>query len=324
MLGGLQADSPPGARRSISCVPESPTYTLFDGLFTPNLDDISIILQPFPDRRSSTLMSSTYIHGFSASEQARLLAQADALASVVFGGLDLADAHTLLEVGCGVGAQTRQLLMRWPHMQIHAIDQSPSHLAAAAEHLRAARADGQVRLTRARAERLPLAAAQFDAALTIWVLEHVPEPAQILAEMVRVLKPGGRVILTEVDNSTFRFFPHNPLIEDWWAQFNAVQRQSGADPFIGQQLAALAQAAGLTEICVTPLPIVSSRQTPQRRLALLRYTRDLLLSGADSLKRAGRVSEADEQALLAEFAALEARPEVDFQYLAVRLCARKP
>lgn len=179
-------------------------------------------------------------------------------------------------------------------------------------------------MTRARAECLPLAAAQFDAALTIWVLEHVPEPAQILAEMVRVLKPGGRVILTEVDNSTFRFFPHNPLIEDWWAQFNAVQRQSGADPFIGQQLAALAQAAELTEICVTPLPIVSSRQTPQRRLALLRYTRDLLLSGADSLKRAGRVSEADEQALLAEFAALEARPEVDFQYLAVRLCARKP
>ena len=57
---------------------------------------------------------------------------------------------------------------------------------------------------------------------------------------------------------------------------------------------------------------------------MLRYTRDLLLSGADSLKRAGRVSEADEQALLAEFAALEARPEVDFQYLAVRLCARKP
>lgn len=45
---------------------------------------------------------------------------------------------------------------------------------------------------------------------------------------------------------------------------------------------------------------------------------------SNSLKRAGRVSEADEQALLAEFAALEARPEVDFQYLAVRLCARKP
>ena len=150
MLGGLQADSPPGARRSISCVPESPAYTLFDGFFTPNLDDISIILQPFPDRRSSTLMSSTYIHGFPPASKPACWRR-PTLASVVFGGLDLADARTLLEVGCGVGAQTRQLLMRWPHMQIHAIDQSPSHLAAAAEHLRAARADGQVRLTRARA-----------------------------------------------------------------------------------------------------------------------------------------------------------------------------
>ena len=269
-------------------------------------------------------MSCTYIHGFSATEQSRLVAQADALASVVFGGLDLADVRTLLEIGCGVGAQTRQLLTRWPHVHIHAVDQSPSHLGAAAEYLRDEMAQGQVALTRAQAECLPLAAGQFDVALTIWVLEHVPQPAQILAEMVRVLKPGGRVILTEVDNSTFRFFPHNPLIEDWWARFNTLQRQSGADPFIGQQLASLAQAAGLQDICVESLPIVCSRQTPQRRLALLRYTRDLLLSGADSLKRAGLVSNADEQALLAEFAALEACPEVDFQYLATRLCARKP
>ena len=46
-----------------------------------------------------------YIHGFSSSEQARLIRQATVLEREVFRGLDFSDAVSLLEVGCGVGAE---------------------------------------------------------------------------------------------------------------------------------------------------------------------------------------------------------------------------
>lgn len=269
-------------------------------------------------------MSCTYIHGFSLSEQTRLIEQAKTLAPIVFGGLRFQDSETLLEIGCGVGAQTKQLLERWPQLKITSIDKSPAHLAAAANNLRTAISEGQTCLIRAQAEALPFHANLFDTVLTIWVLEHVLQPTLILSEAVRVLKPGGRILLTEVDNSTFRFFPRNNIIEAWWSKFNSLQQQTGADPFIGQQLEDLAQAFDLVSINKEFLYIVSTRHTPARRLELLRYLRDLLLSGAESLKQAGYVDDADERSLIAEFDLLESCPEVDFQYLAVRLCAMKP
>ena len=264
----------------------------------------------------------TYIHGYSFTEQARLIEQAEILAPAVFGGLALASDRTLLEIGCGVGAETRHLLRRWPQLEIDAIDLSEEQLVAARDYLCQDIAEKRVRVTRMNAEDLRFADHRFDVAMTIWVLEHAPDPKKILREVSRVLRPGGRIILNEVNNDTFRFYPHNPVIQDWWDGFNAFQQSCGADPFIGRRLEGLVEEVGYTDIRGEPLYAVSSLREPQRRPELLRYSRDLMLSGAHNMKQAGYVDEALEQKLRAEFQRLESRTDVDFEYVAVRLTAR--
>ncbi len=141
-----------------------------------------------------------YIHGFGPAEERRLREQAAVLAPVVFKDLPLPARGRLLELGCGVGAELDLLAQLGPGLDLTGIDLSPSHLGAAQRHL----GDG-VALVRGDAGRLPFGDGTFDRVLTVWLLEHVRHPEAVLREALRVLKPAGRLICTEVDNASFRF-----------------------------------------------------------------------------------------------------------------------
>ncbi|KMN47177.1 methyltransferase, partial [Chromobacterium violaceum] len=70
-----------------------------------------------------------YIHGFSAAEQARLVRQARFSEAMVYRDVDFSGVQKLLEVGCGVGAQTEILLRRFPDVGITGLDFSQRQLA---------------------------------------------------------------------------------------------------------------------------------------------------------------------------------------------------
>lgn len=73
----------------------------------------------------------TCLHGFSATEQARLLKQACLLEPTLFNQIDYGGARRLLEVGSGVGAQTQILLRRFPDLHVTGADLSEAQLGAA-------------------------------------------------------------------------------------------------------------------------------------------------------------------------------------------------
>jgi SAM-dependent methyltransferase len=94
-----------------------------------------------------------------------------------------------VDVGCGNGAFTQLLVDRCAPKEVQGIDPSEQQLAFARRRLAKARAT----FRQGDAMTLPYADGQFDAAVMALVIFFVPEPARGIAEMVRVIRPGGGV-----------------------------------------------------------------------------------------------------------------------------------
>ena len=97
----------------------------------------------------------------------------------------------VLDVATGTGAVARELL-RQKGCAVVGVDQSPEMLAVAREHLPAT-----VKLVEASAERLPFEDASFDALTVTYLLRYVDDPGATLAELARVVQPGGTVASLE-------------------------------------------------------------------------------------------------------------------------------
>ncbi|HWD45282.1 MAG TPA: class I SAM-dependent methyltransferase [Actinomycetota bacterium] len=103
--------------------------------------------------------------------------------------LALPGGSVWLDVGCGTGALAGAVLAAADPAALVGLDPSPGFVA----HARARLGDPRARFVVADARRLPLADAAVDAAVSGLVLNFVPDPAQAVAEMARVTRPGGRV-----------------------------------------------------------------------------------------------------------------------------------
>ncbi|WP_133477332.1 class I SAM-dependent methyltransferase [Cognatilysobacter segetis] len=232
-----------------------------------------------------------YLHGFSRTEQARLLKQARIAESTIFSNIDYTGVRRLLEVGSGVGAQTEILLRRFPELQVTCVDLSDAQLGAAREHLGAMPwLDGRYTLQQADASDLPFEPRSFDGAFLCWVLEHVPSPARVLNEVRRVLTPGSTVYITEVMNSSFLLDPYSPNTWRYWMAFNDFQHEHGGDPFVGAKLGNLLLAGGYRDVATEVKTFYFDNREPGRRKVMIAFWEELLLSAADNLIEAGAVT----------------------------------
>jgi len=104
------------------------------------------------------------------------------------------DAH-VLDVGTGTGTLARAMVRGWPAVRVTAIDLSDEMLRAAqraADADLSAEASARIALVQAPADRLPFDDGLFDAAVSSFVLQLVPNRQAVLREVARVLAPGGR------------------------------------------------------------------------------------------------------------------------------------
>lgn len=267
-----------------------------------------------------------YIHSFTPEEQARLIRQGRFLAPWVQPGVDFSQCRTVLEAGCGVGAQLHVLLERFPDAHFTGIDVSPLQLDQARALLAEPVAAGRVDLIEASAYSLPFADASFDGACTFWVLEHLENPLSLVREIRRVLKPGGTLYCTEVFNAGLYTWPATPGLDAYWRVFNALQAELGGDPDVGVRLASLFDQAGFAGIELRDVaPQMDGRlQGLTARREFIDFWQTLLLSGAFKMREHGRVTAAGIDALKADFAALAENPDAIFRYAAFQASGHKP
>jgi ubiquinone/menaquinone biosynthesis C-methylase UbiE len=106
----------------------------------------------------------------------------------------------ILDVGCGPGFYVAELLEEvGPEGSIVAVDGSDAMLAVAAHRVAG---HDNVAFHTADATSLPVGDGEFDRVFSVQVLEYVADVPAALAEMYRVLKPGGRVVIWDVDWGT--------------------------------------------------------------------------------------------------------------------------
>jgi SAM-dependent methyltransferase len=81
-----------------------------------------------------------------------------------------------------------------------------------------------------------------------FLLEHVPDPAVVIEQMVRAVRPGGRVFVSDDDHDNFCPWPEPAGFPAIWQAYVRSFALLGNDPFVGRKLVSLLQGAGLTSI----------------------------------------------------------------------------
>ena len=119
----------------------------------------------------------------------------------VLASLDGLEPSTVVDLGCGTGQLTRRLIRRFPDVNIVGVDLSEGMLTEAAGRLRQVRGDTQ-HLVRADALQLPFAASSVELVVCTESFHWYPDQAGALAELARVLNPGGRLLIASIATVT--------------------------------------------------------------------------------------------------------------------------
>lgn len=206
-------------------------------------------------------MHNSYVHGYKEREAERLADQAETLRDLLHHDTGYPAGSTVLEVGCGVGAQTVILARNSAGASITSVDISPDSLRKARA---AVESEGFVNVTFRQADifDLPCTDGSFDHVFLCFVLEHLREPERALQELRRVLKTGGSITVIEGDHGSAYFHPESREARQTIQCLIDLQVRAGGNSLIGRQLFPLLSVAGFRETRVLPRVVYVDSSRP--------------------------------------------------------------
>jgi ubiquinone/menaquinone biosynthesis C-methylase UbiE len=187
-----------------------------------------------------------YVHGTEPEEQQRLTALNDMMNQASVDALGPRPGERVLDVGAGLGQLTRAIARR-TGTAVVGVERSAEQIAEAIRQARAAGEEHHLDFRAGDAVNLPLEDpewATFDVAHTRFLLEHVPDPLEVVRSMVRAVRPGGRIVIEDDDHDLLRLWPEPPGVMPIWNAYMRSYDRAGNDPIVGRRLVELLHRAG--------------------------------------------------------------------------------
>ena len=153
----------------------------------------------------------------------------------------------VLSVGCGPGVILRAVTNLDSSIRATGIDVSELRLQQAQEKNRG---NSRVQFVCGDAQSMEFQSSSFDLVYCRMLLQYLKEKERAVSEMARVCKPGGTVLLQDLDGQLLWHYPDDPEVQRTLEKVVTALAATGFDPFVGRKLFWLAQHAGLTNIDV--------------------------------------------------------------------------
>jgi SAM-dependent methyltransferase len=219
-----------------------------------------------------------YVHGYDPRENERLHDQAGTLVDLLHDDTSYPAGSAVLEAGCGVGAQTVALARRSPDAQFTSVDISAVSVAEAERRVAAAGLTN-VEFRQADIFALPYDPESFDHVFVCFVLEHLSQPAEALAILKMLLRPGGTLTVIEGDHGSAYFYPESSAAQAAVLCQVELQRLAGGNALIGRQIYPLMTEAGLEEVHVSPRMVYVDANRPDLVEGFTRKTFTAMIEG---------------------------------------------
>ena len=207
--------------------------------------------------------------------------------------LDLHEGDQVLDVGCGTGDDLRMVAsLLGPSGRATGIDASERMITEA----RTRHAGSALPLTFliGETENLPFGDASFAGCLAIRTFQHLTDPEQALAEMIRVVRPGGWLVVVDPDHDTAIIDVPTRSLARKFLNFRADTIRNGG---IAHHMPALFKAQGLLDVSVHPMTEVRTNYAEveaashyEGGISIAQETGVLTTEEADHLKHAMRAA----------------------------------
>jgi SAM-dependent methyltransferase len=234
-----------------------------------------------------------YVHGYGSDEMRRLQDQASSLVALLHADTAYPAGASILEAGCGVGAQTVTLAARSPQALFTSIDRSAASLAKAQA---AVAAKGLTNVTFRQADIFDLRFARqsYDHVFVCFVLEHLAQPVEALKALQGVLKPHGTITVIEGDHGSAYFHPDSEFARRAVGCQVELQARAGGDAMIGRRLFPLLKEAGFASPRVSPRMVYVDASKPAWVDGFTRKTFTAMIEGVRAAAIAGGLMSPDD------------------------------